>query len=106
MQNYRLRRTSASQPQSASPINLDTEFLSIHRKDGYVQGLAEKRHVGDTLECFVSPKRSNLVGKLTSTRCSSLGGQITPFASRTFQYTKEQLGQAEDKVCSSQACIV
>ncbi|KAL2129530.1 hypothetical protein VTI74DRAFT_7636 [Chaetomium olivicolor] len=28
---------------------------------------------------------------------TSLGGQITPFASRTFQYTKEQLGQAEDK---------
>lgn len=28
---------------------------------------------------------------------SSLGAQITPFASRTFQYTKEQLGQAEDK---------
>lgn len=29
---------------------------------------------------------------------SSFGAQITPFASRTFQYTKEQLGQAEDKV--------
>jgi hypothetical protein len=29
---------------------------------------------------------------------TSLGAQITPFASRTFQYTKEQLGQAEDKV--------
>ncbi|KAH9888185.1 BAR domain-containing family protein [Xylariomycetidae sp. FL2044] len=28
---------------------------------------------------------------------SSFGQQITPFASRTFQYTKEQLGQAEDK---------
>ncbi|KAK6852706.1 BAR domain-containing family protein [Apiospora arundinis] len=28
---------------------------------------------------------------------SSIGSQITPFASRTFQYTKEQLGQAEDK---------
>jgi hypothetical protein len=28
----------------------------------------------------------------------NLGSQITPFASRTFQYTKEQLGQAEDKV--------
>jgi hypothetical protein len=28
---------------------------------------------------------------------TSLGAQITPFASRTFQYTKEQLGQAEDK---------
>ena len=36
--------------------------------------------------------------ELTSASCSSLGGQITPFASRTFQYTKEQLGQAEDKV--------
>lgn len=24
--------------------------------------------------------------------------QITPFASRTFQFTKEQLGQAEDRV--------
>ncbi|KAK0641624.1 BAR domain-containing family protein [Cercophora newfieldiana] len=34
---------------------------------------------------------------LTCFLCSSLGGQITPFASRTFQYTKEQLGQAEDK---------
>jgi hypothetical protein len=34
-------------------------------------------------------------------RRSSLGGQITPFASRTFQYTKEQLGQAEDKVRDS-----
>ena len=31
--------------------------------------------------------------------CSSIGSQITPFASRTFQYTKEQLGQADDKVC-------
>lgn len=28
---------------------------------------------------------------------SSIGASITPFASRTFQYTKEQLGQAEDK---------
>ncbi|KAI1209871.1 BAR domain-containing protein [Annulohypoxylon truncatum] len=28
---------------------------------------------------------------------SNIGSQITPFASRTFQYTKEQLGQAEDK---------
>ncbi|KAJ2898849.1 uncharacterized protein MKZ38_003608 [Zalerion maritima] len=28
---------------------------------------------------------------------SSLGAQITPFASRTFQYTKEQLGQSDDK---------
>jgi hypothetical protein len=29
---------------------------------------------------------------------SDFGAQITPFASRTFQYTKEQLGQADDKV--------
>lgn len=29
---------------------------------------------------------------------SDFGSQISPFASRTFQYTKEQLGQAEDKV--------
>jgi len=28
---------------------------------------------------------------------SDLGAQITPFASRTFQYTKEQFGQADDK---------
>ncbi|KAB5540525.1 BAR domain-containing family protein [Coniochaeta sp. 2T2.1] len=28
---------------------------------------------------------------------TNIGSQITPFASRTFQYTKEQLGQAEDK---------
>ncbi|KAI2638191.1 BAR domain-containing family protein [Xylaria nigripes] len=28
---------------------------------------------------------------------SSIGSQITPSLSRTFQYTKEQLGQAEDK---------
>ncbi|KAJ4425162.1 hypothetical protein N0V82_000217 [Gnomoniopsis sp. IMI 355080] len=28
---------------------------------------------------------------------TSLGSQVTPFASRTFQYTKEQLGQADDK---------
>jgi hypothetical protein len=28
---------------------------------------------------------------------SDFGAQITPFASRTFQFTKEQLGQAEDK---------
>ncbi|KAF3767580.1 hypothetical protein M406DRAFT_338322 [Cryphonectria parasitica EP155] len=28
---------------------------------------------------------------------SGFGAQITPFASRTFQYTKEQLGQADDK---------
>ncbi|KAI0132714.1 BAR domain-containing family protein [Xylariales sp. AK1849] len=28
---------------------------------------------------------------------TSIGSQLTPFASRTFQYTKEQLGQAEDK---------
>lgn len=33
----------------------------------------------------------------------NLGSQITPFASRTFQYTKEQLGQVEDKVCG--ACL-
>ncbi|KAF4125301.1 Bin/amphiphysin/Rvs domain for vesicular trafficking [Geosmithia morbida] len=29
---------------------------------------------------------------------SDLGAQITPFASRTFQYTKEQFGQTDDKV--------
>ncbi|KEY70859.1 hypothetical protein S7711_00704 [Stachybotrys chartarum IBT 7711] len=29
--------------------------------------------------------------------CSDFGAQITPFASRTFQFTKEQLGQADDK---------
>lgn len=29
---------------------------------------------------------------------SDFGAQITPFASRTFQFTKEQFGQAEDKV--------
>lgn len=29
---------------------------------------------------------------------NQFGSQFTPFASRTFQYTKEQLGQAEDKV--------
>ncbi|KAI5926717.1 BAR domain-containing family protein [Camillea tinctor] len=28
---------------------------------------------------------------------SNLGSQITPFATRTFQYTKEQLGQVDDK---------
>ncbi|KAK8079517.1 hypothetical protein PG997_007335 [Apiospora hydei] len=28
---------------------------------------------------------------------SSIGSQITPFATRNFQYAKEQLGQAEDK---------
>ncbi|ETS83345.1 hypothetical protein PFICI_05221 [Pestalotiopsis fici W106-1] len=28
---------------------------------------------------------------------TTLGSQFTPFATRTFQYTKEQLGQAEDK---------
>ncbi|CAK7239403.1 MAG: BAR domain-containing protein [Sporothrix thermara] len=28
---------------------------------------------------------------------SNIGATITPFASRTFQYTKEQLGQVEDK---------
>ncbi|CEJ80294.1 Putative Bin/amphiphysin/Rvs domain for vesicular trafficking [[Torrubiella] hemipterigena] len=28
---------------------------------------------------------------------SDFGAQITPFASRTFQYTKEQFGQVEDK---------
>jgi hypothetical protein len=31
---------------------------------------------------------------------SDFGAQITPFASRTFQYTKEQFGQSEDKVRS------
>ncbi|RYP64777.1 hypothetical protein DL771_008631 [Monosporascus sp. 5C6A] len=35
--------------------------------------------------------------KAFSSQLSSIGSQITPFASRTFQYTKEQLGQAEDK---------
>ncbi len=29
---------------------------------------------------------------------STFGASITPFASRTYQSTKEQLGQAEDKV--------
>lgn len=38
--------------------------------------------------------------ELTWCSHSSLGGQIAPMASRTFQYTKEQLGQAEDKVRS------
>ncbi|KAJ2968502.1 hypothetical protein NQ176_g9147 [Zarea fungicola] len=28
---------------------------------------------------------------------TDFGAQITPFASRTFQYTKEQFGQTEDK---------
>lgn len=32
---------------------------------------------------------------------SSWGGQIAPIASRTVQFTKEQLGQAEDKVSSN-----
>jgi len=32
---------------------------------------------------------------------SSLTAQISPFASRTLQYTKEQLGQADDKVVFS-----
>ncbi|KAK7928126.1 BAR domain-containing family protein [Apiospora marii] len=35
--------------------------------------------------------------KAFGTSLSSIGSSITPFASRTFQYTKEQLGQAEDK---------
>ncbi|RYP39445.1 hypothetical protein DL767_002179 [Monosporascus sp. MG133] len=35
--------------------------------------------------------------KAFSSQLSSIGSQITPFASRTFQYTKEQLGQVEDK---------
>jgi hypothetical protein len=35
-------------------------------------------------------------------RISDFSAQITPFASRTFQFTKEQLGQADDKVrCSA-----
>lgn len=29
----------------------------------------------------------------------SFGSQFTPFASRTFQSTKEMLGQTDDKVC-------
>jgi len=44
--------------------------------------------------------KRHIVVELTLVACSSLGAQITPFASRTFQYTKEQLGQAEDKVWS------
>ncbi|KAK5998187.1 Protein GVP36 [Cladobotryum mycophilum] len=32
-----------------------------------------------------------------SKNLTDFGGKITPFASRTFQFTKEQLGQAEDK---------
>jgi hypothetical protein len=35
--------------------------------------------------------------KAFGNQLSSIGSQITPFATRTFQYTKEQLGQAEDK---------
>jgi len=35
--------------------------------------------------------------KAFGSQISSFGSSITPFASRTFQYTKEQLGQAEDK---------
>ena len=35
--------------------------------------------------------------KYLSKNITSLGASITPFASRTFQYTKEQLGQVEDK---------
>ncbi|KAF4893233.1 Protein GVP36 [Colletotrichum fructicola] len=37
------------------------------------------------------------LGKNFTAQTSSFGASITPFASRTFQYTKEQLGQAEDK---------
>lgn len=32
---------------------------------------------------------------------NQFGSQFTPFATRTLQYTKEQLGQAEDKVGAS-----
>jgi len=35
--------------------------------------------------------------KALGSSLSNLGAQITPFASRTFQYTKEQLGQSDDK---------
>ncbi|KAI0193295.1 BAR domain-containing family protein [Xylaria flabelliformis] len=36
-------------------------------------------------------------GNTFGTSLSNIGSQITPSLSRTFQYTKEQLGQAEDK---------
>jgi hypothetical protein len=39
----------------------------------------------------------NNFGKNLGKGLSDFGAQITPFASRTFQYTKEQLGQADDK---------
>ncbi|KPM36204.1 Amino-acid acetyltransferase, mitochondrial [Neonectria ditissima] len=46
---------------------------------------------------FVNPKSAKMDFKNIGKNISNFGSQITPFASRTFQYTKEQLGQAEDK---------
>jgi hypothetical protein len=40
----------------------------------------------------------NMDFKSLGKNLSDFGAQITPFASRTFQYTKEQLGQTDDKV--------
>lgn len=48
--------------------------------------------------CAAPALHSSLDHKLINPPYSDFGAQITPFASRTFQYTKEQLGQAEDKV--------
>lgn len=44
-------------------------------------------------------KNLNLGNRLSGigNTVNQFGSQFTPFASRTFQYTKEQLGQAEDK---------
>lgn len=44
-------------------------------------------------------KKAVFLLTVVSNEHSDFGAQITPFASRTFQYTKEQFGQVEDKVC-------
>ncbi|KAK8146860.1 hypothetical protein G3M48_002490 [Beauveria asiatica] len=41
-------------------------------------------------------KNLSYVAEVAAAYCD-FGAQITPFASRTFQYTKEQFGQSEDK---------
>lgn len=106
---------STHPPPSTSSTHLrnrsqTTEFCVFTQKlyhHGYVQGLPKEPWVNslprhDLPSALWVRRVTGELGMLTCLdECSSWGGQIAPIASRTVQFTKEQLGQAEDKVSSN-----
>lgn len=68
--------------------------ITTHRKDGF-QELWQEPLVSRAS----SPSSTPFADRVTCAR--DLSAQITPFASRTFQFTKEQFGQTDDKVSST-----